>query len=1746
MHAEVAVRLAHDPVRKVATLTVGEHRYSLFLPNCETDYIQKKIVAEQRPYELSMLEDMGRRVCTGDLVLDVGANIGNHTLYLAAVVGCQVIAFEPNPALAGALASCIEANDLSERVAVMARAVGEAEARGRFERAIPENLGAQSIVVGEGDIDIVALDDLHFDHTVKLLKIDVEGMEMPVLQGAEQLLRRDRPMIYVECLSKDEFVVVADWLQVRGYSYLESFNASPTHLFLPSEQVDGGLRLARSRLKRLLDTYRAAEQRQVIQSPSEKVPTPSRSAKKKAGPSRRQVVEVELPVETIQPGAISLQVDTRALPLARLAETGSEPQWIKERISQLDSKLDISESAKLVVEPTLAVAQENARIAEGLVVALRGDIVSLQAELEARKQAGKVLGGQLSAAKQQVILEQGRRREAEDVLSSTRQNAERDRQRQALENSELQQKRTSLLAQIEQLELDKVVQTTLLQEQLDRNHHAYLAAEEDLQISQRQARDVSNLNEKLQEQLSEERARREAAEVLLESAREDWQASQQHVNSELASTRALLDVANQKYRSVTGEQIPQLKAEMDSLLECSSKQKRKIEELVEDLQRANAKRYQAEQRLIKTRASLTYQLGYQLKAGATSLDGLVRLPGSLLSLYRQASKQRKALRWKHVGHDTSPKALPAPQQFADTYDNARPILLGNAGMARQLMLASQADGKQVRVACVMDEFSYGSYRLECDLKQLTPGNWLDELQAFQPELLFIESAWRGKDDLWGSKVGHNSQELQGIVAWCKTNGVPTAFWNKEDPIHFETFLTTARQFDFVFTTDIDCIHRYKAGLGHERVYLLPFACQPAVHNPIELYQRKDAFCFAGAYYVRYPERTRDLGNFVAELPKFRPLEIFDRNFGKDDPNYQFPAEYRPYIVGTLSFEQIDTAYKGYRYSINLNSIKQSQSMFARRVFELLGSNTITVSNFSRGLRLLFGELVICTDSGGEMLRRLNSLAGNEEDCGKLRLAALRKVMQEHTYRRRLDYVLSKALARPVTSFLPQIAVFAMATDAGAVDRLIAQLQRQRYEPMRAFILTSRKLAETIKLEDPRITLLPARQFRKHGVGELAGDARWVCGMHADDYYGPNYLLDIALASQYSQAGVVGKVAHYASGDQGIHLFALEHAYRPVAVLRARASAIETHRLAEQQVLPWLKSLGEWLYQAQDALAIDPYNYCLDGAGVNAGTRVDDLALDIGLSIEEVQARAEAIPPARIDPSDTPRMGANALEAVFGTLRSKAVTLELAEDEWRIDSTLADGKHEYLYAARELTPEEFGENGQLKLFLDTTPGLNLQLVLLMLDGQKQRISHVMVYANRNTTVAIPPETAFIRMGWRVYASGSAKVNGLLLGHRDLQPSTMLDRSRHMLLTNHYPSYGDLYRNGFVHSRVRAYREHGVRADVFRLRKDQTVSYDEFEDIDVITGSQETLDRMLASGRFESVLVHFLDPDMWEVLRKHMHQVKVVVWVHGAEIQPWWRREYNYSTDEQLALGKLESERRLAFWRNLLQPMPANLRLVFVSRYFAETVMEDLGFRIPESLYAIIHNPINTDLFSYQEKGGEQRKKILSIRPYSSRTYANDLSVRAIQALSEKPWFRELEFRMVGDGQLFEQTLEPLRQYPNVQIQRGFLKQAEIAALHKEYGVFLCPSRMDTQGVSRDEAMSSGLVPITSAVAAIPEFADSDCAYLDEPESFLGLSKGIEEMYMDPDVFSRKSIAAARRVVEQSSMRKTVLLEIGLFE
>lgn len=1821
---------------KVVALSIGTKHYSIYLPNAEVDYIQKKISTEIQPYELEMLQDIQANVSAGDLVLDVGANIGNHTLYLAAIAECKVISFEPNASLIEALRHSVEINQLSERVTLMPYGVGHTAGRGHFAALMEENLGGQSIEIGEGDIRIVALDELELPGRVRLIKVDVEGMELPVLQGAAGLIEKDRPLVYVECMNADHYKCTSNWMESHGYVYWDTFNATPTHLFRPAESVSLDMRLARLQHHEVLSNYQNAQllktTRDNLTNANQKYReacqridvlkeqlqnSDTRQQELKAKLSERQQ-ELEATRQEVQQMRQRLhqaerqyaaRLDELASAMAAIAADKTQGQAREHELAaQLDEARRALESERArssLLEKNLAEREHSAaqQIAELAVqrersAELRTAYDALSEELERFKSRyeEELRNGQSIRERLEATREQGleSRRQLENVQEAWSSERKVFIEQVAILNQRLDAK-AGLLQQREhgvalleaELDQEREQHEKLIQEHRSATVHIetleqQLASEREVQktlesvlastdahAAQLQARlDEFHSNDRqheLMERIALLEAELEAAQKVMDAlADAESRAAQLQVKldellandkqEELSTRIALLETeldrvvgeGNKLREELMAEQKQgdekrrnEHETELANLRRALEQQQAQINTLTQELAKESDKRRIAEQRLIQARASMTYQLGYQLK-NARSLGGLVRLPASLARLYRQANKQRQSRAYQ-------PATIEAPKVFqhAPIDRPAEPEVLADAQQSAALLPQRMAQG-QLKIACIMDDFTYGSYQPEAHLQQLTPAGWQAELEDFQPELLFIESAWRGKDELWGSKVGHNASELQQIVRWCRSRGVPTVFWNKEDPVHFETFLTTAKQFDFVFTTDMDCIHRYKAALGHNQVYFLPFACQPSVHNPIELYERKDAFCFAGAYYARYPERTRDLGNFVAKLPEFRPVDIYDRNYGKNDPNYQFPAEYQPFIVGTLPFSEIDRAYKGYRYAINLNSIKQSQTMFARRVYELLGCNTVTVSNYSRGVRLMFGDLVITTDSGEEMVRRLQALAGDEESSGKLRLAALRKVMLEHTYEQRLNYIVAKVSGTQVTTPMPQVAVLGYARTDESAQAILANFQRQTHGGSTLFLVLGRKVP-TPKIEDSRIHYLRRKDVEGKPISAVVGAAQLLAGMVAEDYYGPNYLLDMAVATRYSSANAFGKVTHYSCAESGIELLEPGRAYHKASSLQLRCAVFRTQLFAALDCFGWCRGLISSRYGEGSLLAVDPFNYCRNGAAAELDAvhqRVDDLSLDTGFTIDELQARAERIAPAEQGAVEVSEIRLHKLQEIFGPCKSNNVSFQMEGHGWLVTSTLEDGKHEYIYAARDLKPDELGSTEQLKFFLDVTPGLNLQLVMLFLDAQKQRISHVIKHANRNKVVEVPPETAYIRMGWRVYQGGCAEIKGLLLGHKDLQPAEMLGHAEHLLVTNHYPSYDDLYRNGFVHSRVSAYRERDVHVDVFRLRKDDAATYHEFENIDVITGSQTTLRKLLDTGRYRKVLVHFLDPAMWEVLKEYVHNVEVVVWVHGAEVQPWWRREYNYASEDQLQVAKLESDKRMSFWRALLSPMPENLKLVFVSRYFADEVMEDVGVQLSSSQYEIIHNPINTDIFSYQQKPVEQRKKILSIRPYASPKYANDLSAKAIMLLAKEPFFDQLEFRMIGDGPLFDEILDPLRVYPNVHIERRFLKQHEIAALHKEYGVFLCPTRMDAQGVSRDEAMASGLVPITNAVAAIPEFVDEDSGALVAAEDASGIAKAISMLYTDQAKFEYLSQNAALRVRHQTCSTIIVQQELSL--
>jgi spore maturation protein CgeB/ubiquinone/menaquinone biosynthesis C-methylase UbiE len=322
----------------------------------------------------------------------------------------------------------------------------------------------------------------------------------------------------------------------------------------------------------------------------------------------------------------------------------------------------------------------------------------------------------------------------------------------------------------------------------------------------------------------------------------------------------------------------------------------------------------------------------------------------------------------------------------------------------------------IKVAILCDEFSYNSWRYEFDAIIFEPNNWQEIFEREKPELFFCESAWAGIDSKkrsWRGQVyasinfkKENRTELLNILKYCKSNNIPTIFWNKEDPTHYKdkvhNFVDTAIKFDYIFTTAEECIDMYKNEYHCKNVYCLPFATQPKLFNPIEKYERSDAVVFAGSWYAQHPDRCTDMEKlFDAILDNNKELIIYDRHYGTEDTNHHFPEKYKKFIHPGVPHHEIDKVYKSSIYGLNINTVKNSTSMFARRVFELMSSNTFVLSNNSLGMKKFFGDRVVYLDENPD---NLNSLT--QEEVNEVRDRNLHDVLENHTYHHRFKEILN--------------------------------------------------------------------------------------------------------------------------------------------------------------------------------------------------------------------------------------------------------------------------------------------------------------------------------------------------------------------------------------------------------------------------------------------------------------------------------------------------------------------------------------------------------------------------------------------------------------------------------------------------------------------------------------------------------------------------------------------------------------------
>lgn len=172
-------------------------------------------------HDQNMLPHVLKHINVGDTVIDVGAYIGDHTIAYARAVAHTgtVHAFEPNYRAF----QCLEYN-MKKHPQVKIYQCGIGDKHGTMG-VVSENLNhGMAYMSGDGNIPIITIDSMNLKKC-NFIKIDVEGMELAVLKGAEKTIDRCKPKLLIEInlttlqRAGDRAESIFTWLNERGYAY---------------------------------------------------------------------------------------------------------------------------------------------------------------------------------------------------------------------------------------------------------------------------------------------------------------------------------------------------------------------------------------------------------------------------------------------------------------------------------------------------------------------------------------------------------------------------------------------------------------------------------------------------------------------------------------------------------------------------------------------------------------------------------------------------------------------------------------------------------------------------------------------------------------------------------------------------------------------------------------------------------------------------------------------------------------------------------------------------------------------------------------------------------------------------------------------------------------------------------------------------------------------------------------------------------------------------------------------------------------------------------------------------------------------------------------------------------------------------------------------------------------------------------------------------------------------------------------
>lgn len=402
--------------------------------------------------------------------------------------------------------------------------------------------------------------------------------------------------------------------------------------------------------------------------------------------------------------------------------------------------------------------------------------------------------------------------------------------------------------------------------------------------------------------------------------------------------------------------------------------------------------------------------------------------------------------------------------------------------------------RPLKVAIVCSEFMHAYYQDALDLHYVNPATFTDVFQ--EPiDLFLVVTSWKGLNgDDWkgiATPTSKNRQRLLDMMKQVKAKGIPVVFQSTEDPSNFERFSDVAKEADYILTSDEAMIPEYRVLCGHDRIEATSFGVNPIIHNPVGATRsRKKHVLFAGSWMAKYPERVKDTEMlFDGVLRSNHTLDIVDRNYQLNLPDYHFPERYVSRVAPAIPYETLQQVSKCYDWVLNLNSIKYSKTMCARRVYESQALGNLILSNYSIAVNNDFPNVFTIHDHQ-EVQAILERTT--QEEIDRLRAEGIRSVMSSHTVYDRIDQ-----LTRLLQLDMPPVKRTLLVVLRNATPELEQMLARQ-------------SITADVICHESELT------------GALYASADLVTVLDGAESYGEYYLEDLVNGFKYSDVSITRK------------------------------------------------------------------------------------------------------------------------------------------------------------------------------------------------------------------------------------------------------------------------------------------------------------------------------------------------------------------------------------------------------------------------------------------------------------------------------------------------------------------------------------------------------------------------------------------------------------------------------------------------